>query len=110
MTDESRVGDTDHLPTLDDIIGRLPDGGYYDDGLEARGGGYLGGWIDYQRESCDAATGRWTGVLEVSTDAPALVEAAAMTETYPRGTTTVVLRRFRVEITEIPREPATTRG
>lgn len=106
MTDESLVGDADHLPTLDDIIGRLPDGGDYDGRLKARGGGYLGGWVGYRQERCDAATGRSAGVLEVSTDAPALVEGATVTETYPGGLTTCVLRRFRVEITEIPREVA----
>lgn len=92
------VGDLPRLPTLEDILARLPDGSDYDDGLEDAEGNYLGGRVAFREDERVPDLGYAAGVLEVTTDAPALVEAA------PGGVEAVVLRRFRVVVEEIPRE------
>jgi hypothetical protein len=96
------VGDGQGLPTLEDILGRLPDGSDYDDGLEDSEGNFLGGWVRFREEERVDDLGYAAGVLEVTTDAPALVEAA------PEGTKAVVLRRFRVTVEEISRDGTST--
>ncbi len=92
------VGDGPGLPTLEDILGRLPDGSDYDDGLEDGEGNYLGGWVTFREDERVPDLGYAAGTLEVTTDAGTIAENG-LSRSDPR-----VLRRFRVVIEEISRE------
>jgi hypothetical protein len=92
----TNYGDADHLPTLADIVGRLPDGADYDDGLEARDpdkAEFEGGYVRYREQAANPEVGFSAGELHVEGVVP---------ESYER----IPLRKFRLTLEEIRRDAA----